>query len=235
MDIAKAITFITEDPRWKEKMGMGLVVVVASAILSIVLVGILGFAIVTGYSIRLLQNVRDGQPHPLPEWDQWGDDMKRGLKFIAVGIIWALPMILLSMMFGFLGFLLDAAGGNGGAPEIITGIFASLGGCLYLLYALFVAGMTPGFTLAFAQNEKISDALQFTPILNWTRNNLAEVLVAALITLVAPMLISLVAFIAGIIMCVVGLIVTVPLSVLVQSLFQHHIYGQLAAKTQPQI
>ena len=49
------------------------------------------------------------------------------------------------------------------------------------------------------------------------------------------MLISLVAFIAGIIMCVVGLIVTVPLSVLVQSLFQHHIYGQLAAKTQPQI
>ncbi|MCB0090731.1 MAG: hypothetical protein KDE54_22695, partial [Caldilineaceae bacterium] len=62
MDIAKAITFITEDPRWKEKMGMGLVVVVASAILSIVLVGILGFAIVTGYSIRLLQNVRDGQP-----------------------------------------------------------------------------------------------------------------------------------------------------------------------------
>ena len=63
MDIAKAITFITEDPRWKEKMGMGLVVVVASAILSIVLVGILGFAIVTGYSIRLLQNVRDGQPH----------------------------------------------------------------------------------------------------------------------------------------------------------------------------
>ena len=235
MDIAKAITFITEDPRWKEKMGMGMVVVVASAILSIVLVGILGFAIVTGYSIRLLQNVRDGQPHPLPEWDQWGDDMKRGLKFIAVGIIWALPMILLSMMFGFLGFLLDAAGGNGGAPEIITGIFASLGGSLYLLYALFVAGMTPGFTLAFAQNEKISDALQFTPILNWTRNNLAEVLVAALITLVAPMLISLVAFIAGIIMCVVGLIVTVPLSVLVQSLFQHHIYGQLAAKTQPQI
>ncbi|MCB0095356.1 MAG: hypothetical protein KDE46_06520, partial [Caldilineaceae bacterium] len=113
--------------------------------------------------------------------------------------------------------------------------FASLGGCLYLLYALFVAGMTPGFTLAFAQNEKISDALQFTPILNWTRNNLAEVLVAALITLVAPMLISLVAFLAGIIMCVVGLIVTVPLSVLVQSLFQHHIYGQLAAKTQPQI
>ena len=64
MDIAKAITFITEDPRWKEKMGMGMVVVVASAILSIVLVGILGFAIVTGYSIRLLQNVRDGQPLP---------------------------------------------------------------------------------------------------------------------------------------------------------------------------
>ena len=26
MDIAKAITFITEDPRWKEKMGMGLIV-----------------------------------------------------------------------------------------------------------------------------------------------------------------------------------------------------------------
>lgn len=234
MDIAKAITFITEDPRWKEKMGMGLIVVLASTILSILLVGILGFAIVAGYSIRLLQNVRDGEPHPLPEWDQWGDDMKRGLKFIVVGIVWALPMILVSIMFAILGLLLDATGGGDG-PEVIAGIMASLGGCLYFLYTIFLMGMTPGFTLAFAQNEKISDGLQFTPILHWTRNNLAEVVVAALITLIAPMLISLVAFIAGIIMCGVGLIVTIPLATLVQSLFQHHIYGQLGAKTQPQI
>lgn len=234
MDIAKAITFITEDPRWKEKMGMGLVVVLASTVLSVLLVGILGFAIVAGYSVRLLQNVRDGLPHPLPEWDQWGDDMVRGLKIFVVTFVWALPMILLSMMFAILGIFIDAIGGGGDGAEIIGGIFAALGGCLYFLYAIFLTGMTPGFTLAFARSEKISDGLQFTPIVQWTRNHLAEVAIAALITIVAPMLISLVAFIAGLILCGVGLLVTIPLAALVQSLFQYHIYGQLGNKTQPE-
>jgi uncharacterized membrane protein len=42
------------------------------------------------------------------------------------------------------------------------------------------------------------------------------------------------AMLAGLLLCGVGLIVTMPLSTLVIMLFQHHLYGQLArGSTEP--
>ena len=32
--------------------------------------------------MRLLQNVRDGETYPMPEWDQWGEDLTRGFKLV---------------------------------------------------------------------------------------------------------------------------------------------------------
>ena len=60
MDIGKALTFFTEDERWVEKMAIGTGVAVVSLVLSPVLIGIVGFLIIAGYSVRLLQHVRDG-------------------------------------------------------------------------------------------------------------------------------------------------------------------------------
>jgi hypothetical protein len=58
MDIAKALTFITEDERWLEKLAIGVGIVLISSFLAPLLIGLLGFFIVAGYAIRLLQNVR---------------------------------------------------------------------------------------------------------------------------------------------------------------------------------
>jgi uncharacterized membrane protein len=44
------------------------------------------------------------------------------------------------------------------------------------------------------------------------------------------------AMLAGLLLCGVGLIVTMPLSTLVIMLFQHHLYGQLARqRTEPAV
>src|ERR1700712_1787676 len=96
MDIGKALTFFTEDERWLEKLAIGTGVTIISLILSPVLIGIVGLFIIAGYCVRLFQNVRDGNPKPLPEWDQWSEDLIRGFKWAVVAIVWSLPLIVFS-------------------------------------------------------------------------------------------------------------------------------------------
>ncbi len=224
MDIGKALTFFQDDPRWKEKIGIGTGVVLASLILSTVLIGILGFFIVAGYCVRLLQNVRDGKSTPLPEWDQWGDDLVRGFKLAVVEFVWALPLILVGIPFVIGGVLADQPGRGAGA---IGGTILAASGCLTFAYALFVYAVRPGYTLAFARSEKIGDGLQIANVWHWTRSNIGQVIVVALLVLVADTIIPSIASIIGTILCVVGLIVTLPLGTLATYLFRSHLYGQL--------
>lgn len=231
MDIAKALTFITEDERWLEKLAIGVGIVLISSFLAPLLIGLLGFFIVAGYAIRLLQNVRDGQPRPLPEWNQWSEDFVRGLKIAIVTLIWALPLFVVVVPMG-VGVALADSGRE--AAEIFGGLilFGSLS--LTVLYGLVVALLTPGFTIAFARDEEIRSGLQLTEIWQWTQQHLGQVLLIGIVYLAASFALGITAMLAGLLLCGVGLIVTMPLSTLVIMLFQHHLYGQLArGSTEP--
>ncbi len=231
MDYAKALTFLWEDPRWKEKLAIGTGVMLLSVILMPVLVGIAGIFIVMGYSVRVLQNVRDGNHYPLPEWDQWSDDLARGFKLTVVGLVWALPALLLSLPIIFGGVVMGfGADRSADFLTAIGGLAFGLGYCLVLLFALFYALVTPGFTLWFARNEQISDGLKLTEIWQWTRRNLGGVLMVMLAYLVASLVITTVASVVGTMLCIVGLVVTIPLGTLATYLYQYHLIGQLAYK-----
>ena len=95
MDIGRALTYFSEDERWVEKTAIGTGLLLISTLLSIALIGVLGYFILFGYLVRLLQNVRDEVQPVLPEWDQWGDDLVRGVKLACVYLVWALPIILI--------------------------------------------------------------------------------------------------------------------------------------------
>jgi hypothetical protein len=225
MEIGKAISFITEDPRWQQKVMVGTGVILASMVLSPILIGIVGFLILTGYSVRLLQNVRDGRPFPLPEWDQWGDDLIRGFKLAVVGIVWALPVIAL-MIPSFIGGALSESRSD--AAQFVGVMISICAGCLTFLYSLFMAAVWPGYSIAFARDERTASGLRFRDILAWTRDNIGQVIVVVLVVIVASIVIGLVAAIGGVLLCLVGLIVTIPLGSLVATLFEYHLIGQLA-------
>ncbi|MEZ4860452.1 MAG: DUF4013 domain-containing protein [Caldilineaceae bacterium] len=229
MDIAKAFTFITEDEHWGEKVAIGVGVLAVSTLLSSVLVGILGFFMITGYALRLLQNVRDGAAQPLPEWNQWGDDLIRGLKLAVVSLVWSLPIFVVIVPLG-IGIALSDSGGNSG--EFVGGVIIFCGVCLTVIYGLIVALLTPGFTIAFAKDEEIRSGLELTEIWRWTQQNLSQTLLAVIVTAIGSFAIGVVAIIVGILLCGVGLLATIPLSIFVTMLFQYHLFGQLA-RTQP--
>jgi cytochrome b561 len=225
MDIGKALTFFTEDERWVEKMAIGTGVAVVSLVLSPVLIGIVGFLIIAGYSVRLLQRVRDGNPTPLPEWDQWGDDLIRGFKLAVVAVVWSLPLIIFAIPTSIGRAMVS---GNGGAGDAFGGLVAACGGCLSFLYSLVILVMAAGFTITYARDEEISSGLQITEIWQWTRRNLGQVVIVAVAYAIGSGVLFVVAGIAGVLLCVIGLLITIPLALLASMLFRAHLYGQLA-------
>lgn len=226
MDIAKSFTFVMDDERWLEKLGIGVGLVLVSSILAPVLIGVLGFFILVGYSVRLVQNVRDGVANPLPEWNRWGDDLVSGLKLAFALLIYALPIILFTIPMTLGAALTDQSRRGGGEfigwPLLLCGI------CLVTLYSLLFTLFQPGITVAFARNESVRDALQISNIWAWTRRNLSGVIVATIVYLIASVVLALAGAIVGAILCLVGLIVTIPLATLYTYLVQGHLYGQLA-------
>lgn len=224
MDYAKALTFVTEDERWQTKIAIGTGVMIASTALSFILVGFLGFFIVIGYCIRLLQNVQDGQPYPLPEWDEWGEDLIRGLKYAIVGVVWALPLILFSIPLTVGGIIAD----SGGAGEFFGVSIMVCGSCLMLLYGIFVLLASPGFTIAFSQQERISEGLQISQIWAWTQANLGPVIVVALAYFAVSLVLGALGMIVGVLLCGVGILITVPLASLLTYIYEFHLFGQLA-------
>lgn len=231
MDYAKALTFLWEDPRWKEKVAIGTGVMLVSGLLMPVLIGFVGILIVMGYCVRVLQNVRDGIQYPLPEWDQWSEDLARGFKLAVVAVIWALPALLLSLPVILGGVMMGTGDNNGsGFLTAIGGLTFGLGNCLLVLYSIFYALVTPGFTVWFARTEQISEGLKLTDVWEWTRRNLGTVVLIMIAYIIASIVISTVASIVGTILCIVGLIVTIPLGTLATYLYQYHLIGQLAYK-----
>lgn len=225
MEISKSISFITEDPRWQQKLLIGTGVIIGSTVLSVVLIGVIGFIIFAGYLVRLLQNVRDGHPYPLPEWDQWGEDLARGFKLIIASLVWSLPVLVL---------VIPSAIGNALASSSsdsaqFMGVMLSIcGSCLTMLYALLITVVSPGISVSYARDEQITSGLQFREIIAWTRANIGQVLVVTLVYIAASIALSIAGAIVGVLLCVVGLIITIPLASLLTGIFQYHLYGQLA-------
>jgi len=224
MDIVKPFTFLTEDERWLEKLGIGVAVILISMLLSVVLIGVVGFFIIMGYSIRLLQNVRDGVAKPLPNWDRWGDDLFDGFKLMVASMLYALPIMILTIPV-VIGAAIAESSSSG---ESVGFLLLACGTCLTLLYALFLSVAQPGIVISFARDKTIGSALRFGDIWEWTRRNIGPVIIAALVYLAASAVIPFAALLVGALLCIVGLVVTLPLSTLVLSLVQAHLYGQLA-------
>jgi len=224
IDIGKAITFYTEDEKWLEKLGIGTALVIISTILAPILVGVVGFMILVGYGVRLLQNVRDGVAKPLPEWDRWGEDLASGFKLTVALLLYALPALVFFIPVSIGAIIASQSDG----AEMIGIPFIIGGACLMILYSLVVALMTPGITIAFARDETIGSALRVNTIWEWTKARIGTVLIVALVNIAVSAALGFLAPLLGILLCVVGIIVTIPLATLLQTLIANHMYGQMA-------
>lgn len=172
---------------------------------------LVGGFVLGGYGLRTLRAVQNETQPLLPEWDRYGQDLKNGFGLFVIGVVWSLPATVLSVPLQRL--------------EIPVA-----GGILQFVLSIAVWLATPGFIIAFAQRQRIADGLRMGAILSWTLAHLGQVALIIIVSALMGLAIFFVGALVGAVALGIGLLVTVPLSMFLASLYGPHLYGQLASR-----
>jgi hypothetical protein len=225
MNIAQSFRYVFEDKDWLGKILIGSLIVLVSFPLTIILVGFLGLAVVAGYSLEVLRNVRQGSAKPLPEWrDRWGEWMVLGLKAMLVLLAWSLPGLLLQFPATVGNNLVYS---NNDLVEVFGWMLSASAGLLSFIWSLVVLLVTPALYIRLAETEDLASAFRFQEIIRFTRRYLSDVIIAVLIALLAGAAITLAGWIVGALLCLVGLAITVPAAYFISTLISTHLYAQI--------
>lgn len=226
MDIAKAFTYITEDERWVGKIGIGALI----SLLSFLLVPI---PLLVGYVVGISRNVMEQADRPLPEWDDFGRLFRDGLSILVAQFVYTLPFWLLTCIaiiatVGFSGL----AGVSEDAAAL--GVISTFGlvSCLGLLFALALFFISPAIVIQYLRTDNLGACFRFGEVIGIARDNVGDILIAALASFVASFIIGSVLGILNIIPCL-GQILSLILGVAAGpylAAITGHLYGQIAAK-----
>jgi len=222
VDIGKAITYVFEDPNWLAKVAIGAGITLVGIIFSPILIGLVPLMIVTGYSVGVTRNVMDGAEHPLPEWDDWGAMLGRGFKLFAIQLIWALPLIILSI-----GSSLPAAFTENSDVQGFMVVLSLCCGCLSALVGIAYALIEPIITIRFARTDEFSSGFDFAKLFALLRDNIANVIIAIIVYVVISLALFVLGLIVGTLALVIGLLVTFPVATMITELVKAHLYGQI--------
>ncbi len=223
MDFGKSFTYMFEDPNWVAKLGIGGAILLVGILFSWLVLPIIAAAIILlGYGLVVLKNVAENNPMPLPEWNDFGGLFMKGLYAFVGGIIWFLPVIILSCCLGLANAVLaNASAGSGSSSDTVSGLTAVLTSCLGCLVSIvsFVVGVTFYAPLSrYAVNGQLNTFWDLSGNLKFIQANLGNYIIALLLSLVAN-------FIAGfgIIACIIG----VAFTGFWGNLVSYHLFGQV--------
>ena len=225
MDIGKSFSYPFEDKQWVSKMGLGAV---------ISLVPVLNFAM-TGYMIQIVRNLMNDVQEPLPNWDDLGKKFMDGLMLVLAGLVYALPIIILSFLsFGVMA-IPSILSGSSDVSDAVAGVgsvvFAGLT-CLFVVYGLVLSVIFPAIYVNYAKEGTFASCFQLREIFNIIGRNAGAFFTAWGMSLVAGLVIGLVASIVtgvlGWIPCV-GWVIAIGITLGVgvyMSMIYAHLFGQ---------
>jgi hypothetical protein len=197
MDYGLAFTFIPNSSKdWISKSLMGVVF----ALLTFVAIGVVPLL---GWGIAIARHVIHGDEDVLPEWSELGQTIIDGLKFIAIFILWYIPVWILVG----LGALID------------VGIVNLLINCCAAIYGVLVAILALGVFGLLADDRPFGEALN--PANAWTvvSANWASTIIVWLLAAIGATLATTV----SIILCGIGIVLGMTYGYALIG----HLYGQL--------
>ncbi len=201
-EFGRAFTFAFEDPDWIKKIAIGGVFTLLSALL-------IGVFFVMGYQVRLIRNVANAAPRPLPEWDDLGGIFSDGLAPFGASFVYGLgAALLVSPFFCMMAFAGPMLGGeDGGAAGAMMVIGALVFYASIFVISLGLWAWLPAVLLRVALMGRFGAAFEFGEIAGFIRRHLVNYLLSLAAVLVASFLAQF-----GILLCCVGFFATTFLS-----------------------
>lgn len=222
MDVGKAFTFVTEDPKWVTKILIGGGLIIGTFLAFFTLIGwIFLVAIIFGYMVQLTRNVIAGEQVPLPEWTNWGQLMSDGFKAFVVILALALPVIIVYAIFSIPGIILSAAAGENGSSA--GSLLSLIGSCLTIPLSILLGFLLPIAIGRYAVTRNIGAALRIGELFATLRTHFTTYLIVLLLAYAASFVGQF-----GILLCGIGL----PFTLFYSQAVTYHLYGQAHRKTQ---
>jgi hypothetical protein len=193
MDIGKAFSYVFEDESWVSKVLIGGLVS---------LIPVIGSIVVSGYGYKVAQNVARGVERPLPDWNDFGDALMRGLIGLVISLVYSLPVVLLGIVFAVVtaGAAAASRGERGGAAV------AGLSVCLIpliLILGLICGAASLSAIARYLATDDFGQAFKFGEVFANLRNHIGVWVMLLLVAILAGLVASL-----GLIACGVGVLFT---------------------------
>jgi len=214
MDIVKAYTFIPKDEKWISKILIGAVISLFSFL-------VLPIFLVYGYQLAVTRRVMKGEVNPLPEWENWGELLMDGLKIFVAIIIYALPIILLSICSTIVGAVVE--------DETVGTITGIVMGCVGALYGIFLAFVVPALNITYARTGDFGAMLRLGEVFAIVRENVVDILLTIVAGFVAGLLFFIIMLVSVITIC--GPIILTFVWPVWYGVANGHLYGQIGAKS----
>lgn len=209
MQFGKAFSFVFEDPDWFKKLAiMGL----------ITLIPILGQIVLCGWMLDIIKKLIRHETVTLPDLD-FGGQLSRGFSAFVVGIVYAIPIIVLVIIQSIITGAVSggyAADGSGSADTVVM-VVSLCFGILNFLLSIVLYFIYPIAYGRLADTGKISDALKFGEVFGLIKKAPGAIFIAVLGALLASLIAPL-----GAIACVIGILLTVVYA----SAITGHLFGQ---------
>ena len=178
-DFGKPFTFVFDDPRWLQKIGIGGLFYLAAFF-------IIGWFFILGYCARLARNVIAGEQNPLPEWDDLGGYFAEGARLIGVAIVYILPLVIVAMVLIIPSIAMSATDNE--AAQVIGSGMAGCLWCLMVPMSLAVMIFMPASLLFTVVEQRFGAAFEFGRVWPFIKNNIGNYLLAVVIYLIARFL-----------------------------------------------
>ena len=171
MNVIRAFTYAFDDPEWLNKIAITTIVTALSIAFTPLLIGLVGWAVLFGYMIELVRNVRLGSRHPMPRWDDFNGFLSSGVNVIAAAILYNLPNLLLSCVSSILVQ-------NMGSGLIGSTLVLALSCCLFpllLIYNLITLPMLAIGMGRYVETPRINVFFEFSSLFETLRQHLDRV------------------------------------------------------------
>lgn len=181
-DFAKPFSYVFDDPRWPQKVGIGGLFYLASFVIA-------GWFWLLGYAAQTVRNVIAGAAYPLPEWEDLGGFFNEGARLIGVILLWTVPFLIVAMIIAVPAIALDFVDDQITAPvEFVALPVMACFGCLLVPLWLAWVLILPVSLLFAIVEQRFGAAFELRRIVRFIRDNVGNYLIGMLVLIVARLI-----------------------------------------------